>query len=83
MTPGCARVWLRTWAFADGPVERADVGVSVRGRLLANARAATNRYGVFPAPVPNALELDWRRGRSLVRISISGGTINATQSQDV
>jgi hypothetical protein len=83
VSPNCAaslghgneRVWLRTWAFADAPVEGADVRVSERGRLLAHAKAATNRYGVFPAPVRNRLDLD-SRGRSLVRISISGGTTN-------
>ena len=73
---GHERVWLRTWAFADAPVEGADVRVGVSGRRLADAEKATNRYGVFPAPVRNASELDRSSGRSFVRVSISGGTTN-------
>jgi hypothetical protein len=73
---GHERVWLMTWAFAEAPVERADVRVKLRGRLLADAEKATNHYGTFPAPVRNASELDRRRGRLFVRVSISGGTTN-------
>jgi hypothetical protein len=82
-------VWLMIMAFTDAPVVGADVRVSVQGRLLADAKAATNNQGVFPAPLrspwilgeeaaaaANAPEPDQRRRRSLVRISVSGGTTN-------
>jgi hypothetical protein len=82
-------MWLRIMAFTDAPVVGADVRVSVHGRLLVEAKAATNRQGVFPARIwppwfldeeaagdAKAPEPDRRRRRSLVRISISGGTIN-------
>ena len=73
-------VWLRIMAFADAPVVGADVRVTVHGQLLADARAATNRQGVFPLHIWRAWLLgEEARGanrRSFVRISISGGTIN-------
>jgi hypothetical protein len=67
-------------AFTDAPVVGADVRVTLHGQLLADARAATNDQGVFPARIwrPWLLDEEARRanGRSFVRISISGGTID-------
>jgi len=84
-----SRVWLKIMAFADAPVVGGDVRVRVHGRLLVDAKAATNNQGVFSAPVSrpwflgeladadaNASGFDRSRRQSLVRISISGGTIN-------
>lgn len=86
------QVWLKIMAFTDAPVVGADVRITLGGPdgpVLADAKAATNSQGVFPAPVwqpwmlreeaagnANAPEPDRRRRRSLVRISISSGTIN-------
>ena len=73
-------VWLRIMAFTDAPIVGADVRVSVHGRLLADAKAATNDQGVFPVRIwqPWILGEETRRAnwRSFVRISISGGTTN-------
>jgi hypothetical protein len=85
-------IWLKIMAFADAPIVGADVRVMLdgpRGLLLAEAKAATNSHGVFPARVwlpsipgieairdGNAREFELRRERPLIRISISGGTIN-------
>ncbi|MBV9035560.1 MAG: hypothetical protein JO182_13810 [Acidobacteriaceae bacterium] len=83
-THGQSKVLLRIMVFAHAPVVGADVRVSVRGRLLVHANAATNEYGVFPAPVgrewlsdeeAEATNPSERHRRSLVRITISGGTI--------
>ena len=64
-------VWLKIMAFTDAPVVGADVRVSKhggKGRLLVDAHAATNEYGVFPVAV--------RSHPSVFRVSISGGTTN-------
>ena len=83
------RVWLRIFAFTDAPVVGADVRVTLHGRVLVDAKAATNKRGGFPARVwrpwlldeeaagdANAPERDRHRRRSFVRISVSGGTLN-------
>src|SRR5690349_9028985 len=72
-------MWLRIEAFTDAPVVGANVRVSVQGRLLVDANAATNGQGMFPARIwrPSLLDKGARGadGRSFVRIDISGGTI--------
>ncbi len=80
-------MWLSIMAFTDAPVVGADVRVTVgpHGPLLVDAKAATNRQGVFPARVWRPWLLreqaedanqPERLRRSFLRISISGGTIN-------
>lgn len=80
-------MWLSIMAFTDAPVVGADVRVTVgsHGPLLVDAKAATNRQGVFPARVWRPWLLreqaedanqPERRRRSFLRISISGGTKN-------
>ncbi len=82
-------LWLRIFAFTDAPVVGADVRVTLHGRLLVDAKAATNNRGGVPARVwrpwlldeeaagdANAPERDGRRRRPFVRISVSGGTLN-------
>lgn len=77
------KLWLRIMAFTDAPVVGADVRITLgdpHGQLLADAKAATNNQGVFPAPISSpwllAEEAKRANGRSFVHISISGGTIN-------
>lgn len=77
------KVWLKIMAFTDAPVVGADVRITLggpHGPVLADAKAATNRQGVFPAPVRSLSilreEAGGANGRSFVRISISGGTID-------
>lgn len=78
--PVQAPVWLSIMAFTDAPVVGADVRVTVHGQLLADAKAATNDQGMFPARIwqPWLLADEARRanGQSFVHISISGGKIN-------
>ncbi len=86
------KVWLRIMAFTDAPVVGANVRITLggpHGPVLADAKAATNDQGVFPARIwrpwlldeeaaadKKAPEPERRRRQSFVRISISGGTIN-------
>ncbi len=80
------KVWLKIMAFTDAPVVGADIRITLggpRGPVLADAKAATNRQGVFPAPVRSLSILregaGGANGRSFVRISISGGTIDGNR----
>ena len=81
-------MWLRIMAFTDAPIVGANVRITLggpHGPVLADARAATNDQGVFPARIwrpwmlgeeADANAPKRRRRRSFVRISISGGTIS-------
>ncbi|MBV8867283.1 MAG: hypothetical protein JO210_17935, partial [Acidobacteriaceae bacterium] len=81
--------WLRIIAFTDAPVVGADVRVTANGWVLVDAKASTNRQGEFPARIwrawlpgeeaagdANVPEPERRPSQSVIRISISGGTVD-------
>jgi hypothetical protein len=79
--------WLRVSAFADLPLNFADVAIyDARGRLLFKSRHATNSQGVFAAPV-RALPRDFRvtvtwdgyREQTLERLSLGRFTLSADE----